>query len=103
MLITYRVGTLTWWLGRLLVRVRWVGLPNLVVEKAIVPELLQYDATPERLANTALQVLRSPARQAEMRHALADVRNRLGEPGAVDRAAREIAGLLPAAPPGRGV
>jgi lipid-A-disaccharide synthase len=97
MLITYRVGALTWWLGRLLVRVRCVGLPNLVAEEVIVPELLQYDATADRLAATALQILRSPARQVDMRRALADVRRRLGEPGAVDRAAREIVSLLPAA------
>jgi len=97
MLITYRVGTLTWWLGRLLVRVRCVGLPNLVAGEIIVPELLQHDATADRLAATALQILRSPARQADMRRALADVRRRLGESGAVDRAAREILALMPSA------
>lgn len=102
MLITYRVGALTWWLGRLLVRVRSVGLPNLVADRPFVPEFLQHHATPERLAATALAFLRSPARQAEMRAGLAEVRKRLGEPGAVERAAQEIAGLLAAASPGRG-
>jgi lipid-A-disaccharide synthase len=100
MLITYRLGRLSYWLARLLVRVSFVGLPNLVADRAIVPELLQRDATPERLAATALEILRSPARQGAMRAALADVRRRLGEPGALDRAAREIMHLLPAARPG---
>jgi len=95
MLITYRVGTLTWWLARLLVRVRFAGLPNLLAGEGIVPELLQHDATSERLAGTALEILRSPARQGEMRTALADVRRRLGERGAVERAAREVLTLLP--------
>ncbi len=95
MLITYMVGRLTWWLARLLVRVSFAGLPNLVAGEAIVPELLQYDATPERLAATALDILRSPARQRAMRAALADVRRRLGQPGAIERAAREILALLP--------
>ena len=97
MLITYRLGRLSYWLARLLVRVPFVGLPNLVADRGIVPELLQHDATPQGLAATALEILRSPARQGTMRAALADVRRRLGEPGALDRAAREIVGLLPAA------
>ena len=97
MLITYRLGRLSYWLARLLVRVPFVGLPNLVADRGIVPELLQHDATPQRLAATALDILRSPARQGTMRAALADVRRRLGEPGALDRAAREIVRLLPAA------
>jgi lipid-A-disaccharide synthase len=100
MLITYRVGSLSYWLGRCLIRVAFVGLPNLVANAAIVPEFLQHDATPETLSATALDVLRSPARQAGMRSALADVRARLGQPGALDRAAREVLTLLPSAQAG---
>jgi lipid-A-disaccharide synthase len=96
MLITYRLSVLTSWLARLLIRVPFVGLPNLVAGEAIVPELLQGDATPDRLATTALGILRSPDRQKEVRAALAAVRRRLGEPGAMERAAREILALLPA-------
>jgi lipid-A-disaccharide synthase len=99
MLITYRLGLLSYWIARMLIRVRFVGLPNLVAGEGIVPELLQDDATPGRLAATALEVLRSPDRTARMREALAEVRRRLGEPGAVDRAAREILALLPSARP----
>jgi lipid-A-disaccharide synthase len=78
--------------------VRFAGLPNLIAGKAIVPELLQRDATPERLAATALEIMRSAPRQAAMRDALADVRRRLGNPGAVERAAREVLMLLPEPP-----
>jgi lipid-A-disaccharide synthase len=94
MLITYRLGLISSWLLRLLIRVRFVGLPNLVADEAIVPELLQNAATPERLAATALEILRSPERRMRMRAALAEVRRSLGEPGAIERAAREILGLL---------
>jgi lipid-A-disaccharide synthase len=100
MLITYRLGILSSWLARCLIRVAFVGLPNLVADAAIVPELLQHDATPEKLAATALDVLRSPARQDGMRAALADVRKRLGQPGAFERAAREVLTLLPSAQAG---
>ena len=100
MLITYRVGRLSYWVGRMLIRVPFIGLPNLVAGKAIVPELLQQDATAGRLAATALEILQSPDRHARMRAALAEVRRRLGEPGAVERAAREVLTLLPSAQAG---
>lgn len=96
MIITYRLGALSWLLARLLVRVRFIGLPNLVANEGIVPELIQFDATPERLATTAAAILDSPERQARMRAALAEVRARLGTPGAAERAAREVLALLPA-------
>ncbi len=95
MIITYRVGALTWYLARLLVRVRFIGLPNLVADAGIVPELIQYEATPERLAATAAEILDSPERLARMRAALGEVRARLGRPGAAERAAREVLALLP--------
>jgi lipid-A-disaccharide synthase len=96
MIITYRVAALSWLLARLLVRVRFIGLPNLVANDGIVPELIQSDATPARLAAVAEQLLESPERQARMRAGLAQVRARLGMPGAAERAAREVLALLPA-------
>ena len=96
MVITYRMGTLSWLLARLLVRVRFIGLPNIVAGEGIVPELIQFSATPERLANAALEILTSPERQTRMRAALEVVRGRLGKPGAAERAAEEVLALLPA-------
>ena len=96
MIITYRMAAASWLLARLLVRVRFIGLPNLVANDGIVPELIQFDATPARVAAAAEQILESPERQARMRAALAEVRGRLGVPGAAERAAREVLALLPA-------
>jgi lipid-A-disaccharide synthase len=76
------------------VRVRFIGLPNLVAGRPVVPELVQYRATPGRIAAAALPILQSPGRAAAMRADLAEVRFRLGTPGAVDRAAREVLELL---------
>lgn len=97
MIISYRLGFLSWCVGRLLIHVRFIGLPNLVAGEAIVPELIQFQATPERLAAAASEILDSPERLARMRNALAEVRRRLGAPGATERAAREVLALLPAA------
>jgi lipid-A-disaccharide synthase len=95
MVITYRLGRLSYLLGRLLVRVRFIGLPNLVAGEGIVPELVQAAATPERLAAAAAEMLDSPERQGQIRAALFEVRSRLGAPGAAERAAREALALLP--------
>jgi lipid-A-disaccharide synthase len=96
MVITYRLGTLSWLLARLLVRVRFIGLPNLVADAPIVPELIQFAATPRQVAASALEILESPERQARIRAALDEVRHRLGAGGAAERAAREVLALLPA-------
>ncbi len=95
MVITYRLGWLSWLVARLLVRVPYIGLPNLVAEGAVVPELIQFEARPERLADAALAILESPERLAQMRIQLTEIRTRLGSPGAADRAAKEVLALLP--------
>jgi len=96
MIITYRLATISYALARLLVHVRFIGLPNLVANEGIMPELIQFDATPERLAAVTDEILGSPERQARMRAALGKVRTRLGTRGAAERAAQEVLGLLPA-------
>jgi lipid-A-disaccharide synthase len=69
----------------------------LIAGRAVVPELMQADFTAERVANEALALLEDPARAEKMRADLAEVRRRLGEPGAAARAAAVVAGYLPQA------
>ena len=63
MVITYRTMRLTWMLGRAMLHVDHVGLPNLLAGGRLVPELLQDDATPERLGPALLDRLDHPGRQ----------------------------------------
>jgi lipid-A-disaccharide synthase len=94
MLVLYRLHRGSYWLGRLLVRLPWFSLVNLVLEAGVVPELLQADANPLRIAAEARQLLADPRRRAVMRQRLAEVRGRLGAPGASCRAADAVAQLL---------
>ena len=74
-----------------------IGLPNIVADRGICPELINRDVTAAKLADIALGLIRDDARLAKMKGSLAEVRKKLGEPGAVDRAARtllEMGGLL---------
>jgi lipid-A-disaccharide synthase len=90
MVIVYRVSPLTYALGKPFVKVDTYGMVNLVAGRRIVPELVQADFTPDRVADEAVSLLTDPARAAATRSALADVRGRLGGPGASRRAAEAI-------------
>ncbi len=94
MIVCYRLSSWTWRLARLLVKLPHVSLVNLVLEKGAVPEKLQHDAEPERLAAEAERLLSDPAAIAAMRKDLGELRGRLGQGGASARAARAVADLL---------
>jgi lipid-A-disaccharide synthase len=94
MVMLYRLGCWTWLLARLLVRLPYVSLVNLVLGRRVVPELLQGAASAERIAREAEQILIDGRERDAMRSALAEVRGRLGSGGASRRAANEIADLL---------
>lgn len=90
MVIVYRVSPLTYALGKPFVKVETYGMVNLVAGRRIVPELVQHAFTPEAVAGEAVSLLTDEARAGQMRAALAEVRAKLGGPGATKRAAEAI-------------
>lgn len=76
--VAYRVNPLTAWLARRLIRTRFVNLVNLVLERAVIPELLQEDCTGEKLAEAALRLLRDAPARAAQKDAFAEALRRLG-------------------------
>jgi lipid-A-disaccharide synthase len=92
MVVVYRLSALTYRLGRRFVKVPHVAMANLIAQRRIVPELIQDDFTPEKVADGVLALL-GPAGD-RMRDALADVRQRLGAPGASERAAEVVRRLM---------
>jgi len=87
MVIVYRMNPLTFAVARLISDVPHVGMPNLIAGGRIVPELVQGECTPERIALELRRILTEPRAAEEMRRALSGVRSRLGRPGAIGRVA----------------
>jgi lipid-A-disaccharide synthase len=94
MVVIYRVSPLTATLAKPLVRTPYFAMVNLIAEKKVVPELVQDEFTPNRVAQETLRLLQEPNAREAQRRGLEEVRKRLGPPGAVERAADEIASLL---------
>ena len=90
MVVVYRVGALTYRLGKPLMHVDTYAMVNLVAGSRIVPELIQDDFTPEAAAAEALLVLRDPRHAEKVKADLAAVRGRLGTAGASRRAAEAV-------------
>lgn len=87
--IVYKTNPVTYFIAKLLVNIPHIGLPNIVAAKSVVPELIQNDFTPARVAQEALALLECE-RNAKMKEDLAFVKERLGKPGAVGRVAELV-------------
>ena len=87
--ILYKSSPVSFWIAKRVVEIPHLGLPNIVAGRLIEPELLQDDCTPEKIASTALELL-EPERYRQLQRDLQEVREKLGEPGAVKRVAELV-------------
>jgi lipid-A-disaccharide synthase len=94
MVVIYRVTPLTAALAKPLVRTKFFSMVNLIAQKPVVPELIQSDFTPERVAEETVRLIQNANARHALRAGLAEVRQRLGPPGAVDRAADALLTLI---------
>ena len=90
----YKTSWLTYELGKRLIHVPYLAMPNLLAEEPLFPELIQHRATGKGIAEESLQLLRDPARRGEIRRKLGQVIASLGGRGATRRAAEAIVALL---------
>ena len=94
MIVVYRVSWLTYWLARLLVQIKFIGIVNIIAGKAIVPELVQSDLSPERLVHESQAILNDHDTRRTMIANLRNLREQLGVPGAANRVAELAISLM---------
>lgn len=89
-IIVYQTNPITWYLGRLFVRLNNLGLPNLIMEHEIVPELLETDMTSRKLSKALDSILFDENFRNNILNNYAQLRERLGNEGASERVAKHI-------------
>jgi len=90
----YKTSWSTYQIGKRIIQVNFLAMPNLLAGDAIYPEFIQHAATPENIARAALDFLENPSRREATRLKVAKVIRMLGTPGASQRAAQAIVKLL---------
>ena len=93
MIITYRISAFSAWVYKKLRYLTWVGLPNILLGRLVVPELLQEDATVEKLSDALIHLWRQPNRRAEMESAFASIHQKLRQ-NTAERAADAIVACI---------
>ena len=94
MTIVYRLAPVSYWLGRLLVKVPFIGLPNILAGKSVVREFIQHEATPANIAGEIARIMREPEYAQKQHQALLGIRDKLGERNGSVELARLAAEML---------
>lgn len=97
MAVVYRTSAATFFIGKLLVKVPWIGLVNIVAGKKVVPEFVQHDLTADRLGEAMRRILGDHDFAQNMKAELSTIKEKLGGPGASSRVADGILQLARAA------
>ena len=88
--LVYKVSWPTYFAARLVMRTRYLGMPNVLAEREIVPEFLQHEARPKAIARSVLQLVNDSSAREQMISEFDAVIEKLGETGASAKAAQAI-------------
>jgi len=94
LLVVYKTSLPTYWIARRLIKIPYIGMVNVVVGEKIVPELVQSDCSPEKIAQACLDYLNNEAFYTQVKSRLSSIKNKLGQPGAAGRAAESAVLLM---------
>ncbi len=88
MVIIYKVSAPSYYVGKMVINIDHIGLVNIIAGKTVVPELIQDEASPEKIAAMVVEILADSKRMADIKIELSKIRDMLGSPGAAERTAR---------------
>ena len=95
MVIVYKVSRLSWYIAKNTLDLPdYAGLPNLVMEREIIPEFVHYNISPSVIAEKVLDILLNPPEAEKMKEDLQEVLKRLGPPDAGEKISREIYSMI---------
>jgi len=94
LVVVYKTAFLNYLLYRPLIKVPFIGIINIIQNKRIVPEFIQFNARPKKISKFVTDILRNSDELKTMRDNLAKIKTSLGEPKAASRAAQSILSLL---------
>lgn len=94
MVIVYRISPASFLMGKALITVSHIGLVNLIAGEQVVPELIQEQASPKRIAEAVAKIIQNPEEMDRIRGKLRSLRRRLGMPGAAERTAQIALSML---------
>lgn len=92
--VIYKINLLNYLLYRLQVKVPYIGMVNIVAKEKIIPEFIQFQATPENIASEVVRILNDPSKIQQIKSHLTQIKSLLGEPGASLRAAQIVKTFL---------
>ena len=87
MVIVYKLNWITYWLARLLVKIKLYGLVNIVAGEEVVTELIQNKATVKNITKEVVRIMNNSRESESLRYRLLQIRKSLGDPGVLDRVA----------------
>jgi lipid-A-disaccharide synthase len=88
--LVYKVSWPTYFAARLLMRSPFLGMPNVLAGREIVPEFLQHEARPRAMAESVLRLMNDPAQREQMIAEFDGIIEKLGETGASAKAAEAV-------------
>lgn len=94
MILVYKISPLTYFIGKMIVTVKNIGIVNIIAGRTIIPELIQKEASGRRIADEAMEILSNSQRRGEIIKDLGGIREKLGNPGAAMRAAKIACDML---------
>jgi len=94
MLVVYKVSFITWAYAKLIIKIPYIGLVNVVAGKKIVPEFVQFEAKPNLIAEEVLSLLKDKEKYNKVKQELSIIKTHLGLPGASSRTAEIILKLI---------
>lgn len=94
MVMAYKVSPVTYWIGKSLIKIPNIALVNVVAGKKVIPEFIQQEANPKTIAEEIILLLDDPIRRQKMIEELAEVKKKLGEPGASKKTAKILSEMI---------